>query len=102
MALRLKAIGILVCLFLLSLEPNFGVAQIPADPQSEFRTLLQRMGKFSPDPCGLPYGREGDWHTGDIEQPLFSHAADIVTQALNAVPAGPGSPRESAAEALKN
>jgi hypothetical protein len=72
-----------------------------SDLPPDFRQLLQKLTDFSPDPCGPPYGQEKNWHSADVESRLFDQAADIVTQGLNATPAGPGSPRDRAAEALK-
>jgi len=75
--------------------------QQPHSPP-DFRQLLQKLADFSPDPCGPPYGEEKNWHSADVESPIFEQAADIVTQGLNATPASPGSPRDRAAEALKS
>jgi hypothetical protein len=72
-----------------------------SDSVPDFRQLLQKLADFSPDPCGPPFGREADWHSTGVESPLFEQAADVVTQGLNASPAGPGSPLERAVEALK-
>jgi hypothetical protein len=71
-----------------------------SDSLQDFRQLLQKLAGFSPDPCGPPYGGENNWHSADVESHLFQKAADVVARELNASPAGPGSPRERAEEAL--
>jgi hypothetical protein len=71
-----------------------------SDSLQDFRQILQKLADFSPDPCGPPYGEEKNWHSADVEYPLFRKAEDIVTQELNASPAGPGSPRQRAKEVL--
>jgi hypothetical protein len=68
----------------------------------EFSKSLAKLGGFSPDPCGPPYGREKDWHSADDESRVFEEAADIVTNALNANLANSESPQDRATSALKN
>jgi len=71
-----------------------------SDSHPDFRQLLQKLVHFSPDPCGPPYGEESNWHSLEVESPIFQKAEDIVTQELNASPAGPGSPRDRAEDVL--
>lgn len=75
--------------------------QQPHSPPPDFRELLQQMTKFSPDPCGPPYGQEEDWHSGDTEFRLFSAAANIVTERLNQSSVSPTLPKDAATEGLK-
>ncbi|HEY2471203.1 MAG TPA: hypothetical protein VGI45_25645 [Terracidiphilus sp.] len=69
-----------------------------ADSKPDIRVLLGRFTSLSPDPCGPPYGNEKDWHTDQIEKPLFESAAALVVNALNS---GSAPPKERAAEALR-
>src|SRR5579864_5277466 len=98
--------SIVAALLALALLGPAGVRQcrcapVPqSDSLADFRQLLKKLVDFSPDPCGPPYAKD-DWRSAEIESPIFRKAADIVTQALNASPAGPGSPRERAEAILK-
>ena len=69
------------------------------DPLSDFRQRLRTLADFSPNPCG-PRDPKGEYPVR-VESLLFQQAADIVIRDLNATPAGVGSPRERATEALK-
>lgn len=72
-----------------------------SDVPPDFRQLLQKLADYSPDPCGPPYGREQDWHSGDAESRLFDQAQQAITKQLNASVEGSSPPRERAEEALK-
>jgi hypothetical protein len=72
-----------------------------SDPLSDFTQLLQKLAELSPNPCGPPYGREKDWHSGDIESRLFDQAENIITKELNAEPETSGSAQARAAKALE-
>ena len=69
-------------------------------PQDVFRQSLQNLVAYSPDPCGPPFGNEGDWHTSDIESHLFDAAQGIVADALNDSAAAQA-PKDRANAALK-
>ncbi len=104
-SMTFRAISATVLAFILfalpEAEQTFCAPVQQSDSPPDFRQLLQKLGAFSPDPCGPPHGLEQDWHSAGVESPLFEHAADIVTQGLNVSPASPGSPRDLAAEGLK-
>jgi hypothetical protein len=70
------------------------------DLQQDFRQRLQKLAVLSPDPCGPPSPQEKDWTRADSEFRLFSRAADIVTEALNAASGNAKSPKERATAAL--
>ncbi|MDR3751212.1 MAG: hypothetical protein P4K94_06965 [Terracidiphilus sp.] len=63
--------------------------------------MLQKLADFSPDPCGPPYGRERDWHSADVENPLFEQAGNFVEQELNATRPETISPQDRTTESLK-
>ncbi|MGO9542347.1 MAG: hypothetical protein ACLPLR_17965 [Terriglobales bacterium] len=71
--------------------------QLDAPP--DFRQLLQKMAAYKPDPCDPPFG--GNEDSTDVESRLFQQAADIVTQGLNAIAAGPMPARDRATETMK-
>ncbi len=69
-------------------------------PQDLFSQSLQDLVAYSPDPCGLPYGNESNWHTSTIESRLFDAAQTIVVDALNDTAAA-RAPKDRASAALK-
>jgi hypothetical protein len=82
-------------------ERGFCTSGQQADSTPNSRQVLQKLADFSPDPCGPPYEQEKNWHSADVESPLFEQAADIVTHELNATPGSSGSPRDRAVNALR-
>lgn len=103
MALRsisaaLLAFGLFV---IFGAEQCFSTTVEQSDSPPDSPQLLQKMTAYSPDPCGPPYGQEMNWHSAEVESPLWERAADIVTQALNATAASPVLPLGRATEALK-
>ena len=106
MNLSSPAVAVVCCVLMIVIaRPQQCVAapaQQPASPPPDFRQLLQQNAQFSPDPCGPPYGDEKNWHAEDVEMRLFSQAADVVTQALNATANASSSAGQRAATALKN
>jgi len=103
MALRsisaaLLAFGLFV---IFGAEQCFSTTVEQSDSPPDSPQLLQKMTAYSPDPCGPPYGQEMNWHSAEVESPLWERAADIVTQALNATAASPVLPLDRATEALK-
>jgi hypothetical protein len=93
--------SVLALLLLFSGEaPCFSDTVQQSKTLSDFTQFLQKLAEFSPDPCGPPYGREADWHSGDIESRLFQRAADIIANELNMEPNFPKSPKERVAEIL--
>jgi len=102
----MKSVAVTISLLVFAVS-GFAQQDVPpegktaAQGHEEFRQSLEKLVDFSPDPCGPPHGGEKDWHSADVEYPIFAQAADIVIQALNAAAASSGSPRDSAAEALK-
>ena len=97
------AVAMSVCVFS-ALKPEKRVAaeSKQLDFQEDFRQRLQKLAVLSPDPCDPPSPREKEWTRADSEFRLFSRAADIVAEALNAASTNAGSPRDRAAAALRN
>jgi hypothetical protein len=95
------AVALSVCTFSV-LKPDRRVAAEAEqlDLQQDFRQRLQKLAVLSPDPCGPHSPREKEWTPADSEFRLFSRAADIVTEALNAASSNAKSPKERAAAAL--
>jgi hypothetical protein len=71
----------------------------PTDQLQDFRQLLQKIAANAPDPCDPPSNTYED--AARIEDSVFVHAANIVTQELNAASTKPKSPNNRATEALK-
>jgi len=102
MTLRSISLALLILLFTFSeIEQSLCEPLQQSDSASDFQQLFQKIADLSPDPCGPPYGREANWHSSDVESPLFEQAAKSVTEELNATPASPVLPRDRAAAALK-
>jgi hypothetical protein len=101
---RVFAVAALSVFAFALLKPDSRVAaeNEQLDLQQDFRLRLQRLAALSPDPCGPPSPREKEWTPADSEFGLFSRAADIVTEALNAASSSAKSPRERATTALGN
>jgi hypothetical protein len=95
------AVALSVCAFSV-LKPDRPVAADAEqlDLQQDFRQRLQKLAVLSPDLCGPPSPRVKEWTPADSEFRLFSRAADIVTEALNAASSNARSPRERGAAAL--
>jgi hypothetical protein len=95
------AVALSVCAFSV-LKPDMRVAAEAEQPdlQQDFRQRLQKVAVLSPDPCGSPSPREKEWTPADSEFRLFSRAADIVNEALNAAASNAKLPKERAAAAL--
>jgi hypothetical protein len=87
-------------LALLSAPPCHCSQVLPISIQ-DFRPLLQKLADFSPDPCGPPFGREQDWHSADVDNPIFEQTGNFVAQELNAARPETMSPQNRATEALK-
>jgi hypothetical protein len=85
---------------LLKPEKRVAAEAEQVDLQQDFRQRLQKLAVLSPDPCGPPAPREKEWTPADSEFRLFSRAADIVTEALNAASSNAKSPKERVAAAL--
>jgi len=90
-----------VCVFS-ALKPDTraaaGAEQL--DLQQDFRQRLQKLAVLSPDPCDPPSPREKEWTPEDSEFRLFSQAADIVAESLNAASTSAGLPKDRPAAAL--
>ncbi len=95
------AVALCVCPFSV-LKPDMRVAaeSEQRDLQQDFRQRLQKLAVLSPGPCDPPSPREKEWTREDSEFRLFSRAADIVAESLNAASTNSGSPKERAAAAL--
>jgi hypothetical protein len=95
------AVALSVCAFsVLKPEKRVAAESEQLDPKQDFRQRLQKLAVLSPDPCGPPSPREKEWTPADSEFRLFSRAADIVNEALNAAASNAKSPKERAAAAL--
>jgi hypothetical protein len=69
------------------------------DSSAEFRQVLQMLAPSAPDPCSASPGKEEDWRASDAALAVFTKAAEIVTQALNATSSD--APEKRATAALK-
>jgi hypothetical protein len=83
----------------LSLTP-MAEPQVPsaAESRPDVTQLLRSFAGYAPDPCGLEQASEKDWHSFQIEDPLFDRVADLVADALNTEAA---TPSELAKDALR-
>lgn len=96
---RLAVATAILFSFLLFHPIAHGFQDSAHQPLAEIRRSLQDFTEFSPDPCGPPYGSEKDWHSAQIEDPLFEKVAESVVANLNA---GTATPQDRASEALRN
>lgn len=67
----------------------------------DFRQRLQKLAELPPDPCGPASGLETNWDCTNDEYHLFSRAARMVVDGLNAPTANPEPPKDRAAQVLK-
>jgi hypothetical protein len=74
---------------------------VQPDKRPDPQDALQKIARFSPDPCGPPYGREENWHSRDIEDKIFGSVANLIVEKLNAPPPSALSPHERAEAALQ-
>ena len=93
-----------LCAVVVILVAGCGMPRISASaqqisPDAVIREDLQTLAKFSPDPCGPPYGFDQD--STHLESKIIQAAAEEVTRALNSLPTSANTPKERATESLE-